>query len=176
MVFVPIIITFAYSFILNFIKMDIRENIKREIQSHGMTLAQVAQKMPRSKGRVEKGEVVASIGTVGITQGALSQLLNNPTTNTLFQIASILHCDVADFFYGTSGRVYGYIHTAQGDHTPKSISETIDALMKHDSEECGYECWVRGFDYAVNHLKGQKDRIDLLGEINTVLCEKRSCE
>lgn len=63
--------------------MDIKEIIK----SKGFTLSEVAAKMKDKQ------------GNIGVSHASLSQMLsNNPTTNKLREIASIIGCKVGDFF------------------------------------------------------------------------------
>lgn len=62
--------------------------IKEVIKAHGLTLEQVASKMPNSK-----------TGETGISKQSMSLMINgNPTSETLRQIASIIGCDIMDFF------------------------------------------------------------------------------
>jgi transcriptional regulator with XRE-family HTH domain len=63
--------------------MDIKEIIK----SKGFTLSEVAAKMKDKQ------------GNIGVSHASLSQMLsNNPTTNKLREVASIIGCKVGDFF------------------------------------------------------------------------------
>lgn len=62
-------------------------NVKSIIKKKGFTLSEVASQMRDKK------------DNIGISQASLSQMLsNNPTTNKLREIASIIGCKVGDFF------------------------------------------------------------------------------
>lgn len=62
-------------------------NIKEFIKSKGFTLSEVASKMKDKQ------------GNIGVSHASLSKMLdNNPTTNKLREIASIIGCKVGDFF------------------------------------------------------------------------------
>ena len=71
---------FAYYIITKLTIMDIRDNIKRVIKQHGMTSREIAD-------------------AKGVTKSAFAQTIaNNPTVNTLQEIADIIGCDIAEFF------------------------------------------------------------------------------
>lgn len=62
-------------------------NIKEFIKSKGFTLSEVASKMKDKQ------------GNTGVSHASLSKMLdNNPTTNKLREVASIIGCKVGDFF------------------------------------------------------------------------------
>lgn len=62
-------------------------NIKEFIKSKGFTLSEVASKMKDKQ------------GNIGVSHASLSKMLdNNPTTNKLREVASIIGCKVGDFF------------------------------------------------------------------------------
>lgn len=62
-------------------------SIKEFIKSKGFTLSEVASKMKDKQ------------GNIGVSHASLSKMLdNNPTTNKLREVASIIGCKVGDFF------------------------------------------------------------------------------
>ena len=61
-------------------------SIKEFIKSKGFTLSEVASKMKDKQ------------GNIGVSHASLSKMLdNNPTTNKLREVASIIGCKVGDF-------------------------------------------------------------------------------
>ena len=61
-------------------------NIQKVIREHGFTIQQVAERMVNSKD-----------GSIGVSQGSLSTILNgNPTLSKLQEIASIIGVPVSE--------------------------------------------------------------------------------
>ena len=61
-------------------------NIQKVIREHGFTIQQVAERMVNSKD-----------GSIGVSQGSLSTILNgNPTLSKLQEVASIIDVPVSE--------------------------------------------------------------------------------
>lgn len=101
--------------------MDIQSVIKK----YGYTIQKVAEKMPNSKDK----------GKVGISQGSLSTIINgNPTISTLQAIATIIGCNVSDFFADENKDFCAFVKNGTEHYHADNIEELKGIITKIEKE------------------------------------------
>lgn len=108
-------------------------DIKSIIKEKGMTLEQVASLMPSLKGEKK----------IGISQPSLSSLINgNPSVAALRNIASIIGCEITDFFRDEvrSTQFVGFVHM-DGENTSFSTIAALHEFLYRVSPDI-YNQWA----------------------------------